>query len=72
MTSIGTILERNPTWKIFSKNITNIRKKILRGEDIQNCAAAERMSWVSRRLTTRVEDEAYCLMGIFDVNMPLL
>ncbi|KAL6824558.1 heterokaryon incompatibility domain-containing protein [Trichoderma sp. SZMC 28015] len=33
---------------------------------------AQRMSWVSRRTTTREEDIAYCLLGIFDVNMPLL
>ncbi|KAJ4358685.1 uncharacterized protein N0V89_003269 [Didymosphaeria variabile] len=33
---------------------------------------AVRMSWASQRHTTRVEDLAYCLMGIFDVNMPLL
>ncbi|CAJ2512396.1 Uu.00g054110.m01.CDS01 [Anthostomella pinea] len=30
------------------------------------------MSWASRRLTTRLEDEASCLMGLFDVTMPLL
>ncbi|KAF4612602.1 hypothetical protein G7Y89_g15577 [Cudoniella acicularis] len=30
------------------------------------------MSWASTRETTRQEDEAYCLMGIFDVHMPLL
>jgi hypothetical protein len=30
------------------------------------------MSWASRRSTTRKEDMAYCLMGLFDVNMPLL
>ena len=30
------------------------------------------MSWASRRVTTRTEDTAYCLLGIFDVNMPLL
>jgi hypothetical protein len=30
------------------------------------------MSWASRRETTRVEDIAYCLMGIFGINMPLL
>lgn len=30
------------------------------------------MSWASRRSTTREEDIAYSLMGIFDVNMPLL
>lgn len=33
---------------------------------------AQRMSWASRRGTTRVEDAAYCLLGLFDVNMPLL
>ena len=30
------------------------------------------MSWASRRATTRHEDVAYCLLGLFDVNMPLL
>jgi len=28
------------------------------------------MSWAAKRETTRVEDMAYCLMGLFDVNMP--
>ncbi|KIW67055.1 hypothetical protein PV04_06332 [Phialophora macrospora] len=35
-------------------------------------SVAERMSWAANRETTRTEDMAYCLMGIFDVNMPLL
>lgn len=30
------------------------------------------MSWASQRQTTRKEDTAYCLMGLFDVIMPLL
>lgn len=30
------------------------------------------MSWASERETTRIEDIAYSLLGIFDVNMPLL
>jgi len=33
---------------------------------------AQKMSWAAKRKTTRVEDEAYCLMGIFGVNMPIL
>ncbi|OJT12898.1 Vegetative incompatibility protein HET-E-1 [Trametes pubescens] len=33
-------------------------------------SVAERMSWASRRETTRPEDMAYCLLGIFGVNMP--
>jgi hypothetical protein len=35
-------------------------------------SVAERMSWAANRNTTRVEDLAYCLLGIFNVNMPLL
>ncbi|KAH6694100.1 heterokaryon incompatibility protein-domain-containing protein, partial [Plectosphaerella plurivora] len=33
---------------------------------------AQRMAWASSRETTRLEDMAYCLMGLFDVHMPLL
>ena len=39
---------------------------------LEQASVAEKMSWVSRRQTTREEDMAYCLLGIFDVNMPLL
>ena len=33
---------------------------------------AKKMSWASNRETTRVEDMAYCLLGIFNIHMPLL
>jgi hypothetical protein len=33
---------------------------------------AEKMSWAALRQVTRVEDVGYSLLGIFDVNMPLL
>ncbi|KAK5118757.1 hypothetical protein LTR85_007963 [Meristemomyces frigidus] len=39
---------------------------------ITHACVAERMSWAARRQTTRLEDTAYCLLGIFDINMPLL
>lgn len=39
---------------------------------ISNVSVAEKMRWASERQTTRVEDIAYCLLGIFDINMPLL
>lgn len=32
----------------------------------------ERLSWASGRKTTRVEDTAYSLLGLFGINMPLL
>ncbi|KAK5994171.1 Vegetative incompatibility protein HET-E-1 [Cladobotryum mycophilum] len=51
---------------------TGIPVRILRGEALSACSVAERMSWASARQTTREEDRAYCLLGLFDVNMPLL
>ncbi|OTA63229.1 HET-domain-containing protein [Hypoxylon sp. EC38] len=37
---------------------------------LRRFCAAEKMNWVAKRETTRVEDIAYCLLGIFGVNMP--
>jgi len=39
---------------------------------LDSCSIAQRLSWASRRRTTRPEDTAYSLLGIFGVNMPLL
>ena len=37
-----------------------------------HASVAKIMSWASRRKTSREEDMAYCLLGLFDVNMSLL
>ena len=37
-----------------------------------SCSVAQRMSWAANRITTRVEDRAYSLMGLFDINMPMI
>ena len=52
--------------------ITRIDYCTLNGLPIQQLSVATRMSWASRRETTCPEDEAYCLLGIFGINMPLL
>ncbi|KAK5693188.1 hypothetical protein LTR17_025232 [Elasticomyces elasticus] len=52
---------------------TNINPRYLRLEDsIFKASIACRLSWAARRDTTRIEDMAYCLLGILEVNMPLL
>jgi hypothetical protein len=53
-------------------NITGVEAQILRSGYVQHATIAERFSWAARRRTTRLEDGAYCLLGICDVNMPLL
>ncbi|KAF2161720.1 hypothetical protein M409DRAFT_58801 [Zasmidium cellare ATCC 36951] len=59
--------------------ITGIDASLLaspgRGDLAQALASysvAERLSWAAGRVTTRVEDSAYSLFGLFGVNMPLL
>ena len=53
--------------------ITKISEEILTGaRPFETASVANRMGWASKRMTTRPEDIAYCLMGIFNVNMPLL
>lgn len=39
---------------------------------VDEASVAARMSWAASRQTTREEDTAYCLVGLFSVNMPLL
>lgn len=52
---------------------SNIHATLLSGETpLEDFSIAQRMSWAAFRRTSRVEDIAYCLLGIFDVNMPLL
>ncbi|KAK2773023.1 het domain-containing protein [Colletotrichum kahawae] len=41
-------------------------------KSLDAASVAERMSWASKRRTTRLEDIAYCLLGIFGINMPLI
>ncbi|KAK3389167.1 heterokaryon incompatibility protein-domain-containing protein, partial [Podospora didyma] len=72
----------NASWKLIRTKthladqiarITNIPASILKGlDDLDTVSAASKMSWASSRITTRSEDIAYCLLGLFDVKMPLL
>jgi hypothetical protein len=40
--------------------------------DLSNFDIAKRFSWAENRRTTREEDGAYCLLGIFGIYMPLI
>lgn len=51
---------------------TNIDEKTLLTGDFTTASVARRMSWAAGRQTTRSEDLAYCMLGIFDINMPMI
>ncbi|KAH9915047.1 heterokaryon incompatibility protein-domain-containing protein [Epithele typhae] len=51
------------------KDITNIDVDVLTGRrTLREVCVAQRMSWASRREASKVEDEAYSLLGIFGRN----
>jgi len=55
------------------QKITGIPEHILvHGLRGNRPCVAQIMSWAAHRTTTRVEDRAYSLMGLLDVNMPML
>ncbi|KAF7884506.1 uncharacterized protein EAF02_004842 [Botrytis sinoallii] len=50
--------------------ITRIDRDVILGRLYPgSCNVAQRMSWASERETSREEDLAYCLMGLFDIHM---
>ncbi|RMZ34758.1 hypothetical protein D0859_01050 [Hortaea werneckii] len=52
---------------------TLIDADLLRGrKELKRYSIAQRMSWAADRVTSRIEDRAYSLLGLFDVNVPLL
>lgn len=58
-------------WPLFK--ITGIPTFVLRDRNqLQRASIAQKMAWASGRVTSRLEDQAYCLLGLFDVNIPLL
>jgi hypothetical protein len=52
--------------------ITGIPIEALRGRPLSDFSIDDRLSWAVQRKTTREEDKAYCLLGIFGIHMPLI
>jgi hypothetical protein len=76
-----TVIFLNGEWRAIGtkstlqeliSEITRIPGGFLLGDDLGHASVAQRMSWASKRETTRVEDRAYCLMGLFGIYMPML
>jgi hypothetical protein len=52
--------------------VTGIPVRALQGNSLFDFTVSERLSWAEKRDTTREEDKAYSLLGIFDIHMPLI
>ena len=78
----STVIFLNEKWKELGtkaslrqdvSEYTGIPVSILSGDDnLETFSVAQRMSWAAKRKTSRIEDRAYCLLGIFGINIPLV
>jgi hypothetical protein len=68
----GVRLGDKQSLKLLVHDITCITPQALEGNLLQEFGVEERLSWVKSRQTTRKEDKAYSLLGIFGVFMSLI
>lgn len=68
----GTLLGDKTSLQQLIHEITGIAISALRGDPLAGFEIEERFKWAKNRQTTREEDSAYCLLGIFSVFIPLI
>jgi hypothetical protein len=68
----GELLGDKQSLKDTIHEITGIPTDALLGNRVSEFSVAERFSWAEDRQTTRDEDGAYCLFGIFGIHLPLI
>jgi len=67
----GTFLGDKGTLERQIHEVTGIALPALRGDLLSTFSVDERLSWIQGRQTTREEDKAYALFGLFGVLMSL-
>ncbi|PMD31742.1 HET-domain-containing protein [Hyaloscypha variabilis F] len=70
--SEGTLLGNKSSLELSIHNLTHIPVEALRHGQLSNFCVSDRYAWMNHRETTREEDKAYALLGIFDIQMPLI
>jgi hypothetical protein len=68
----GVRLGDKSTLKERIAAVTGIPIDALEGRAMSEFSIEEKFSWVENRQTTKAEDKAYCLLGLFQVFMPLI
>ena len=68
----GKQLGDKRTLKQLIHEITGIAVPAFQGTPLREFGIEERLSWATGRQTTRKEDKAYSLLGMFGIYMPLI
>ncbi|KAG9309509.1 hypothetical protein JVU11DRAFT_10482 [Chiua virens] len=62
----------NDIWQTALVRTTGVPREDLVDFKVGTRDVRSRLLWAARRTTTKVEDMAYCLLGIFDVSLPAM
>ena len=68
----GDFLGTKQTLARTIHEVTTLPLDALRGTPLTQFPIKEKVRWAEKRQTKETEDRAYCLLGIFDVHMPLI
>ncbi|KAF2176903.1 hypothetical protein K469DRAFT_645047, partial [Zopfia rhizophila CBS 207.26] len=78
----NSVLFYSSTWKLVGSkqdllepisDITRVDPLVLSNKcELHELSVAKKLSWAAHRQTRRIEDQAYCLLGLLDVNISLI
>ncbi|KAH8878509.1 HET-domain-containing protein [Thozetella sp. PMI_491] len=68
----GTLLGTKSSLEQSIRDVTRIPVKALRNNCLSDFSVSDRFFWMDHRKTMREEDKAYALLGILDVQIPLI
>lgn len=68
----GTLLGTKQTLTALINEITTIPLAALQNTPLSQFSIDEKIRWARNRQTAKIEDRAYCLLGIFEIFMPPL
>lgn len=62
----------NGIWQDVLERTTEVPREDLVSFKVGTRDVRTRLRWAARRTTTKIEDMAYCLLGIFDISLPAM
>lgn len=68
----GRLLGTKKTLVSILHSVSRIPLTVLNGASLSRISIVERFRWTRTRKTKKPEDKAYCLIGLFDISIPLI
>ena len=69
---VGSLIHPSEVCNLLAAIMHVPQDVLMDSEHMHRYSREAKMGWMRNRQTTKAEDMAYCLLGIFDVSMPLI